>query len=652
MSILSGDTVLFIIIILVIVSVGLTSPVTAQEEVETSNLDIGEVTAPSEVKLGEEIEIVSSAAIPELPADWSAQLEFVAYADENQLGTQKVSIEDGDAVDVSIHHSFEQAGSKDLYFEVTGELTREGAVTEQSATIDRTTSPVVVTVIEADHAESEDTQEDDELVDDQVEDATSNLETDLSIEGAVFVAPESIQDQVDDLRENTPVKTDRVSHAFVVATSDDLYLVLADEEPVEGYAAIRGAELNSADISLARSSKNDLRLKPVLATEVEYQDPSKATVEDVYQNTDDYQREYVEFTANHRSIALDDERSDYKTTTGILVDDPIRAEHLFGTVGEHSYKTLNELNGDTVGSVLGDRSQPHVVTTAYGTETEYWENTAVTMTGIVASPRSPAGEFIQSQQRYDTLPVDSSTPILYVIDKGYDDQHVSISEVSKNPSAYEGDTVQFESNLYMNTISSKRVIESTGTKMPPVDTVLHGGVAWEQSPETSDDLIGVIAASSITQNRLSKNRAGTYEVTGEVISTDKIEGNLPQGYVLIAYDLEKTGSIDTALAGDLGIQQSEDISGLLERQANPDIDTSAAPSTDKETTSQSTSSDEESESANSSGSNTSQNTESDGGSETANSSGSNTNQNTESDSENDVMNIISDIISRITGLFS
>jgi len=151
------------------------------------------------------------------------------------------------------------------------------------------------------------------------------------------------------------------------------------------------------------------------------------------------------------------------------------------------------------------------------------------MTGIVASPQSPAGEFIRSQQQYETLPTDAGTPILYITDERYDVEDVSISEISENPTAYEGDTVRFKSNLYMNTISSKRVIESTGTKLPPVDTVLHGGVAWDQLPETRDDLLGVVAASSLTQKQLSSDQSGTYEVTGEVISTDKIEGNLPIG---------------------------------------------------------------------------------------------------------------------------
>jgi hypothetical protein len=643
---LSRKTVI-LLAILVTASATLIPPVTAQGGIDTSNLDIGEAVAPSEVEVGEEIEITSSAAIPSLPADWSAQLEFVAYAGDSQVGSQKVSLQDGESVDVSVGHSFQQTGSKELYFEVTGELTREGAVTEQSATIDRTTSSVAIDVIDTEPTENEDTQEDDESVGDQVEDTTDNLRTDISVEGAVFAAPESTQNEVDDLRENIPVGTDAVSHAFVLATSDGLHLVLTEEEPREGYASIQGNTLNSAEISLPRSGEDNLQLKPIRATAVEYQDPSKASVEEVYQNTDDYRREYVEFTANHRSIALDDEASDYKTTTGILVDEPIRPEDLFGNVGERSSTLLNEVDEGSVGSVLGDRSQPHIVTTAYGTETDYWENTAVTMTGIVASPQSPAGEFIRSQQQYETLPTDAGTPILYITDERYDVEDVSISEISENPTAYEGDTVRFKSNLYMNTISSKRVIESTGTKLPPVDTVLHGGVAWDQLPETRDDLLGVVAASSLTQKQLSSDQSGTYEVTGEVISTDKIEGNLPQGTVLLAYDLERTGRIETASLGEFGEQQSAAISKVLERQANPNIDASTVTSTDEDAGENS------SQSANQTDDKAdTQSTTSDGETESAEASGSDTSGDTESERVSSVMETVSGIIDRITELFS
>ena len=199
------------------------------------------------------------------------------------------------------------------------------------------------------------------------------------------------------------------------------------------------------------------------------------------------------------------------------------------------------------------------------------------MDGIVAPSQSPARDFIEEFQEDEIIPADGNAPVLYVINEQQDSQTISgVSELSENTRAYEGETVSLETNLFMNTISSKRVIQSaTGTPLPPVDVILHGGVAWDQLPEDRDDLVMIMGASSTEQNVRSDTARGEYEITGEVVSTDRIGGDLPEGYILIAYEIEKTGGLNTATPGDLIEQQSSSISGVLEQQANPEVDASA-----------------------------------------------------------------------------
>jgi hypothetical protein len=127
----------------------------------------------------------------------------------------------------------------------------------------------------------------------------------------------------------------------------------------------------------------------------------------------------------------------------------------------------------------------------------------------------------------------------------------------------------------MGSASSAKIIErSTGTPIP-VDVILHGGVAWNQAPDSRDDLISIMGASSVGQNILFDTRSGSYRIIGEVVSTDRIDGNLPEGYVLIAYELNRQGSIDRAQITDLIEDRSSNISDTLERQTNPDADVSA-----------------------------------------------------------------------------
>ena len=139
--------------LLIIVSIPLllfglsTGVATAQD---TSNLNIGEIDAPVEVSVNEEANFESNAEIPNLPADWSAELEFILYENKgggaSRLGTQEVTVEDGESVDISIEHEFQEAGSKQLYFQINGEITREGRISSQTATIDRQTRQVTTDV--------------------------------------------------------------------------------------------------------------------------------------------------------------------------------------------------------------------------------------------------------------------------------------------------------------------------------------------------------------------------------------------------------------------------------------------------------------------------------------------------------------------------
>jgi PKD repeat protein len=533
----------------------------AQSDLDTSNVDVGEVSAPSEVTIDEEINVTSSVSIPTLPADWSAQLKFVAYNDKSQIGSQEVTIEDGEVADVSVQHTFEQTGSADMYFKISGTVTRKGII-EKSATINRTTSSVTVDVTPA------------------------SVET----EGAVFTAPGSIQGQVNELRSRTPQQTG--PHAFVLASTDQLSIVFADEEPQEGYASITGI---SPDVSTVET--DGVEFDAIIATDITSEQPYDLSVTEAYENPNEHHGKYVEIDAFHRGVSFDHESGNRSTTAGILVESPLAAEGLFGSVGDQSQTLTDGVESNNrsklssnVKTILGEHSQPRVTTLS--TDTEYWDNTETEADGIIIAPDTPTEKFVKTFQGSDALGINSTTPTLYVIDKDREATRInSVSEIAEDPSIHDGETITFRSNLYMKTVSSARVIESATNTPPgtiPIDVILHGGTAWDQLPERRDDMIGVIGASSISQNRTYDNHHGSYQITGEVVSTERIEGDLPGGYVLIAYELDKKGPVDTISVSDLAQKQSSDISNILEQQADPEnvlvsVDSTNSPVTEGET---------------------------------------------------------------------
>lgn len=536
-----------IILLTGVVILGLIGPATAQGDIDTSNLNIGDTEAPSETSAGEGIEIQSSVEISDLPADWSAQLEFVAYAGDNQIGSQTVSVEDGDKVDVSITHEFQESGSKDVYFEVSGEIEREGPVATQTATVERTTRRVTV-------------------------DVSPPVTT---TEGAAFETPEAVQNEVDNIREEVPQTTG--PHAFVLTSTDELYVVFSNQEPQEGHVSVEGIspDVNPLEI-------DGLEFGVIVANDVEFEAPQQASVSDVYQNSESYDREYVEISAHHRYASLDYENISFSATAGVLIEEPLEASGMFGSMGSKSRMAIDGPDGASINRVIEMPSQERVVTTSF--ETEYWTDGDVTVSGIVAAPETPTRDYIRTFQEDDMLSANSDTPAMYVIDEEYNAQDVSsVSEFSESAGQYDGELVSFESNLYMNTISTKRVVErSTGTQLPPVDTILHGGVAWEQLPQARDDAIIIMGVSSSEQKQLLDSRSGTYQITGEVVSTERIEGELPQGSILIVYDLERVGSTNTASSNEVIEQLSTSVSDTIEQQADPQADASEVGDTSSE----------------------------------------------------------------------
>lgn len=514
----------------IILITSLALPVAAQADIR-SELTVGGTNISPEVTAGESTPIKSRASIPDAPiASYSADLEFAAYVDNKQVAVQPISVQDGQDVDVDVSHEFQDLGQKDVYFEVTGEITRQGIGRSRSINIDRTTSTVSVNVL-------------------------PRTET---IDGASFTIPESIQEEVDETRS----QNSRINgvNAFILTSSDETNIVFSNKTPEEGSATVEGFSPNVDPIN-----QEGVEFGVIVASNVEFNQPVTTTVGDVYQNTDEYDREFVQIEAYHRSIAVDFENTSYSATAGVLTDNPLGSSDLFSNVGNNSRTQVTNPQSSTTRAVLGEIPQERLFTTSFSTE--YWESEELTVNGITARPGTPTETFIRTFRNNTILPSGSGTPLMYIVDKEYNSRELSsISDVS---GSLNGEIVTVESNLYMETISTKRVVETaTSSPLPPVDVILHGGAAWNQIPTQRDDALLIMGASSAEQLQLRDSERGTYQLTGEVVSTDRVEGNLPEGSVLIIYDATRTGPLETAAINDLTQTRASVVSDTLERQAN------------------------------------------------------------------------------------
>jgi len=169
----------------------------------------------------------------------------------------------------------------------------------------------------------------------------------------------------------------------------------------------------------------------------------------------------------------------------------------------------------------------------------------------------------------------------WLVDKEYESEHVDdISEIEARGSELEGETVTVETDLVGTATSSQEFLTSvvscgdqtvwiptTPVCVPVVaDTVVHSGVMVDGSGST---VVPYSGFSNTIQNTVAEPEEGTYTVTGEVVSANELEFDVPGQYGLLVYDMEREGSL--SIGGEaLGEAESvsEDIQDEIESQLN------------------------------------------------------------------------------------
>lgn len=513
------------VILLVVLSI-VTSGI-ASGQVAEKNLSIS-LDAPAKAQVNQQITISTTVSVPDIQRDVEKELTVTLSIDGQQVATKTVTVQDGEQTSISFSHTFESSGTHTI--KATGEVTLIG----------QTYSKSVSATIEV---RKPDTPETPQKPDIQA----------TSLSGAAFTLPKSLEDEVNSYRSQTG--KDLAPKAFVLATRDDLYIVFTSKEPEKGLASVVGPQL-SRDISY-----KDLTFGVIAATSASFdQDGTQASVSDISQNAKQYRLKLVEVTATHRhlSVLYDPDKGQsftFISTTGVLVENPRTAAEMFKNVGQKA-RTLNRNpNSNKTDNILQRTDKPQLYTFSF--EKQFWTDTEMTIDGIVLSPSSAARKYIKAVDQTKVVHGRKNEPLLYVVKKQLDAKSVeSVQQIKTNAASLEGEVVTVEARLYQQRISTQETIEhSTGcgnslTKTQdscvniPIDTLLHGGVAWNSVPTSRDGVLFVMGVSSQHQDSPSELTKGRYQITGEVVSTSRVDESLPSGSILLIYDLKRTGDIN------------------------------------------------------------------------------------------------------------
>lgn len=495
---------------------------------------------PDGATAGEETTMSATVSTPDVPGEYEEDVTVRLFVDGERVAERTVTVGDGETTTVTFSPTFAESGTHTV--EVEGEVTLAGRTysNSASATVD-------------------------------VEGAAPDAEP-VSETGAAFAVPESLQDDVEAYRGRTD--GDVGAYAFVLATRDDLYLVFTDRQPTKGEATVDGLSIDGT------IEQNGTSFDVVAAESVSFeQRGTPTTVADVADDPEGYAYDLVRIDAHHRSVAVltdSDGDSDvaYSSTTGLLVAEPRDPSETFGNAGGRARDVVVNADGASVTGIVGSPPRPHLYTASF--ETSFWVDAPATVDGIVLSPNSAGREFVTAFDPDGVVHADADAPLLYLVQADYDSREVSdVESVTRRADSLDGEVVTVEARLYQQTISVEETLEENtdcGDEQVRVkeacapvvhDTLLHAGAAWSSVPESRDDVLLVTGVSSREQDTPSEFREGRYRITGEVVSTDRINESLPDGVALVVYDMERVGDIDSAAVSDEGKRIIENRSAAL-----------------------------------------------------------------------------------------
>jgi PGF-pre-PGF domain-containing protein len=156
----------------------------------------------------------------------------------------------------------------------------------------------------------------------------------------------------------------------------------------------------------------------------------------------------------------------------------------------------------------------------------------------------------------------ANQPILYVVEEDFQPQEMDdISSIKTDAGSLDGEVVEVEARVNQGKLSVQETLEegteTCGEDLFPVQTpegtvcvniaadeLLHSGAAWSTVPQSRDQVLTILGASSHEQDQPTTTEEGRYQIVGEVVSSSRIDGRLSDSSVLIIYNMERTGDID------------------------------------------------------------------------------------------------------------
>ena len=388
----------------------------------------------------------------------------------------------------------------------------------------------------------------------------------VTIEGAIFPVPDSLENEIEKYRKIAPVK----QYASLLATKNTLFVVFSDEMVETGFATIDGWKL----INL---QWDELELGVVKADSVSVEKSGvPTTIDEIRSNPDEYVLKLVKIDATLRQVSFlvdPDDGSGFvmPITGGRIVKDPTNPAN-FVNLPEKISKFSENSNRESLNQIIGVTNEGLSV---FDFETKYWVDAEAEVNAIVLYPEI-IEKFIDKATEKDVSNIviqQGDKVLLYNVDTNIKSVKTSVRSVKSNPENYVGKVVTFTASDMGVAMSIQEAIkEASDNEYPPLDVLLHSTVVWCRPPPALDEIqsgtLATVGVSSHHQDMAISPVNGVLEVqsyTGKIVSATDLGMDLPDAVALVTYEREKVDDISVEEIGsDVKDRIEDEILAIVE----------------------------------------------------------------------------------------
>ena len=374
----------------------------------------------------------------------------------------------------------------------------------------------------------------------------------FSKEGAIFSIPESLRDDVDEIRGEISTILEQYgmpTYSLLLLTNEGYYLLFYKERPSIGCWKVEGVKIDR------KFSLSNKEVTVGVATSISSKPASSISLDNLIENPRSYLYSCVNVKGYANKISILYDPDEYPEVELPITSGIISKSKLIEIFKEISANARESIKSRDIENIR----KRYLASNAFlfaNFKTRFWTSSSEELEGIAIGKDDL--EFLQGYNISNVYLLDKAY-LLYVYQEKFDVVEAEdVKDVLSRFSSLKGKVVSFKARGIGVKVSLQEFLEestSCGEDYFPVDdecvnlifdVMLHGFALFDEDAASTKDILLALGASSHHQDKPVESDVGVgklnvreYEIVGKLVSGKEIDEKLPDAPILVIFEMRK-----------------------------------------------------------------------------------------------------------------